>query len=208
METRREKAMILLLGLGLCAILATSLWQRFSRPELVRSRFAPQGMEEAVPEKNLGALGELMRHVSEYPGDRGAILKLAEGLLALGQWGSAENFARKALALDPPDAPNPRTLYLLAIARHSQGEHEQAAELLEKSLEREENPRARYSLGILYLHYLRKPERGIEQLRKGLAGPDPGTAMRAAMESELKKAGAAPEKAPAGTGGRPAGPGE
>lgn len=187
---RRARWLIIFMALCLIAILGASIAQRFKNPHLTINKFAGAQREEAVsvaPPESMGAIGQLMREAAEHPGDKTILLRLVESLMAIGQWQSAENFIQKVLDLDPEN-PDARALYLLALARHNQGQHAQAAEILEKLLEKTENPSARYSLAILCIHYLHKPAEGIEQLRQGLAAPDVAPALRAAMEDELQKA--------------------
>lgn len=199
----RARWLIIFMALCLIAILGASLAQRFKNPHLTINKFAGAQREEAgsqVPPEGMGAIGQLMREAAEHPKDKTILLRLVESLMAIGQWQSAENFVQKALDLNPEN-PDSRALYLLALARHNQGQHAQAAEILEKLLEKTENPSARYSLAILCIHYLHKPAEGIEQLRKGLAAQDAPPALRAAMEDELKKAAAA-NRAPAESTGQ------
>lgn len=186
---------IILLGLCFLAMLATSLWQRFAHPSLTINLLAGAQQQQRAPETpvagNMEIIGRLMQEVAANPKDRDKTINLVEALMAAGQWQVAENFAQKALALDDPSSSDGRPMYLLAIIHHNKGEHAQAAELLEKTLEKGENPSARYSLGILYLHFLKRPEQGIAELRKGLAIPNLPESLRAAMQEELDKAEAA-----------------
>lgn len=182
---------IILLGLCFLAMLAASLYQRFTRPSLTIHLLAgtqQQQMQEKLPPGNMETIGTLMKEVAANPGDKATTISLVEALMAAGQWQVAENFAQKALALDDPASTDTRPLYLLAVIHHNKGEHAQAAELLEKTLQKGENPSARYSLGILYLHFLKKPEQGIGELRKGLTLPGLPESLRAAMQEELDKA--------------------
>lgn len=185
-----NRIFIILLGLCFLAMLGASLYQRFARPSLTINLMAgaPETpLPDAAPTGNMELIGQLMRDVAANPKDRAKTISLVEALMAAGQWQVAENFAQKALALDDPSSSDTRPLYLLAIIHHNKGEHAQAAELLEKTLERGENPAARYSLGILYLHFLQRPEQGMAELRKGLEAPDLPDSLRNAMREELDK---------------------
>lgn len=186
----RSRVLLVLFGCCLLVMLASSLWHRFTNPGL--ASLLPHEMETGESIKNnsetMNAIGALMRQVSEKPDDLNAILRLAEGLIAVGEWKSAENFAQKALDLTPAENPNPRALYIMAIIHHNLGRNEQAAELLEKYLSRTEDPNGRYSLGILYMHYLKQPQKGIEQFEKGINDIKGESALKKAMLEELEKA--------------------
>lgn len=181
----RHPLLVIFIGLGFLAMLVASLVQRFSQPDLTIQRFSGQHVENTPME--MSGIGQLMREAAAHPDNQEVLLRLVESLLALGEWQSAENFAQKALALDAEGKPNSRALYLLALAHHNKGEHEQAAELLEKLLEGDDLPSARYSLAILNLYYLNHPDAGLIQLRKGLENPDLSPGLREAMNSELAK---------------------
>lgn len=169
----------------LAALLGTSIWQRFQHPDLVAMRMPEAGHTESAG--NMGQIGQLMEQVAKNPTDLEATIRLTENLMAIGQWESAENFAQKALSMTPADSQEIRPLYLLGLIHHNRGENEQAAELLEKTLEKDDNPSARYSLGILYLHYLKQRERGLEHLRKALASNRATPSLKAAITEELEK---------------------
>lgn len=189
----RPVARVFICAMALCflVMLGTSLFQRFSNPSLtvhiISGAPASAQNQQAVPD-NMEIIGQLMREVAANPADREKTINLVEALMAAGQWQVAENFAQKALALGNAGGEDTRPLYLLAIIHHNKGEHAQAAELLEKTLEKGENPSARYSLGILYLHFLKQPEKGIEQLQRGLDLPDLSPSLQGAMREELDKA--------------------
>lgn len=185
----RGRFLIIVMGAALCLMLAVSLYKRFTQPGLTVNRFDAQA-EQQQPARmdDMEIVGKLMQQVAKNPGDKEAVLSLVESLMAMGQWQSAENFAHKALSLESADNPDPRPLYLLALIHHNQGQHAQAAELLEKLLEKSETAPARYSLGILYLHYLNNPKAGIGHLRKGLADEKASAGLKTAMREELEKA--------------------
>lgn len=180
-----KAGLLLLLALGLSGILATSLYQRFANPSLTVN-----GMSLNPPERldTMTEIGRLMRLAASNPHDRNILQHLVELLMAHGHWADAENFAQRALALDPSDKPDPQTLYLLAVIHHNMGHHKEAAELLEKSLARRDNPSARYALGVLYIHYLSELAAGISQLEKALVMPNLPPGMIAAIREELGQA--------------------
>lgn len=188
-SSRFQKMIIVLLGAAFLTILAVSLVYRVLHPSLVSHIATPGSLQAApaMPDREMDAIGSLMREVARSPDNPQILLALVENLIGARQWDAAENFAQKAIALNP-DTPDPKLLYLLALAHHNKEEHSQAAEILEKLLNQSENPSARYSLAILYLHYLDKPEAGKEQLRKGLQINPLSPALARAMREELDKA--------------------
>lgn len=180
---RNGRLVIAVLALSLIAMLAASLVARFSSPGLVTRHAA----SEAAMPGGQGAddVGRLMQQAARNPDDASVQLELAERLMRLGSWEGAENFAARALALAPEDT---RTRYLLGVIRHNQGRHAEAATLLEEVLQRRDSAPVRYSLGVLYLHYLNQAARGIEHLSAGLHAPDADESLKAAIRQELEKA--------------------
>lgn len=183
--TYPRKLLILSLGICLFFMLSVSIWQRFHHPRLTVVRMEGK---EATQNEIMAGIGKYMEAAARNPQDRETLLALVENLLAIGQFESAENFAQKALALDKAGEEDSRALYLLAVAHHNQGRHAEAADLLEKLLARSNNPSARYSLGILYIHYLHKPLLGIEHLEKGLQAPNLSPALAKTIGDELASA--------------------
>ena len=177
----RARVLVIGLGLGLAVMLAASLAERFTSAGLtVRHAHEPAAQAPATDE-----VGRLMQEVSKDPGNKAALMEIAERLMAMGSWDGAESFATRALALDPRDA---RTRYLLGVIRHNQGKHAEAARLLEEALKDKDSAPMRYSLGVLYLHYLNDPARGVEHLNHGLHAPDGDESLRQAIREELEKA--------------------
>ena len=183
--TAPKRLLILFLGGLFLVMLCASLWQRFTHPDLTVTTAQGNSQSES---NTMEGIGRLMEAAARNPDNRDLLLHLVESLLAVGQPASAENFAQKALALDKPGEENPPTLYLLAIAHHNQGRHAEAAELLEKMVQKSENPAARYNLGILYIHYLHEPALGVTHLEKGLQAPEVSTALQKAIREELSRA--------------------
>lgn len=182
----QQRLVAIILASAMVAVLLVSLWWRFNHPSLTINRFGGQ-RQQAMPaaDKNMEAIGALMEKVARNPHDVATLLQLTESLMAVGQWDSAENFALKAM--NEGNDENPRAMYLLAVIHHNKGQHESAAELLENLLAKRENPSARYSLAILYIHFLNKPEAGRAQLEKGLSLENAPQGLIDAMQQELGK---------------------
>ena len=181
--TGRARVLVLALGLGLVVMLAASLLARFTSTGLtVRHAHEPAAQ---APVPGTDEVGRLMQEVAQDPGNKAALVEIAERLMGMGSWDGAESFATRALALDPKDA---RTRYLLGVIRHNQGKHGEAAKLLEEALKNGESAPMRYSLGVLYLHYLDDPAAGVEHLSRALHAPDADESLRQSIREELEKA--------------------
>lgn len=179
----RARVLVLALGLGLVVMLGASLLERFTSTGLtVRHSHEPVAQ---TPAPGTDEVGRLMQEVSKDPGNKAALVEIAERLMGMGSWDGAESFATRALALDPGDA---RTRYLLGVIRHNQGKHAEAARLLEDALKNGDSAPMRYSLGVLYLHYLDDPARGVEHLSQALHAPDADESLRRSIREELEKA--------------------
>lgn len=179
----RARVLIISLGIALVAMLAVSLAERFTSAGLtVRHTHVPAAQS---PAPGTDEVGRLMQEVSKDPGNKAALVEIAERLMAMGSWDGAESFATRALALEPRDG---RTRYLLGVIRHNQGKHAEAAKLLEEALKDKDSAAMRYSLGVLYLHYLNEPARGVEHLSHALYAPDADESLRQSIREELEKA--------------------
>lgn len=176
------RILVLLLALGLTAMLAVSLIDRFKNPQLtVQLSPAPAGMGDAAPDR----IGLLMQQAAQDPDNVGVLVQLIEALMAQHNWDAAATFARRAVTLD---VSNPRPLYLLGLVEHNQGRHKQAAEILEKVLLLKDDASVRYSLGVLYIYYLKDVPRGVEHLSAGLHDPEAGEDLKRGLREELEKA--------------------
>lgn len=182
--TGRARFLVVALGLGLAAMLVVSLVERFTSTGLTVRHPVSQTVGQ-VPVAGTDEVGLLMQEVARDPGNRAALVQIAERLMTMGSWDGAENFATRALALDPQDS---HMRYLLGVIRHNQGKHAEAAKLLEEALHTQESAPMRYSLGILYLHYLDDPARGVEHLSVALHDPNADESLRQSIREELEKA--------------------
>jgi hypothetical protein len=89
-------------------------------------------------------------------------------------------------------------LYLLGVILHNRGEHAEAAACLERVVGLRDEPSVRYSLGVLYTHYLQDPARGGQHLRVALAQPGLSDDLARSIRAELDALapGAAAPKSP------------
>lgn len=184
-STRRPPALLLLaLLLAFLGMLGTGIWQRFTQPELVQKvvHTAQHSQEE------MSDVGRLMEEVSRRPDNMDAMLSLVNALMKLENWEAAENFARRAVQLDAKD---PRPLHLLGVIQHNTGRNAEAAQALETVLTLHDDPSVRYSLGVLYIHYLNDTPRGLEHLRAGLALPNVSESLKKHILDVLNKTDAA-----------------
>lgn len=188
--TERARLLVLALGLCLAAMLVASLADRFTSSGLT-VRHAPESAAQG-PASGNDEVGRLMQEISRDPNNKAALIAIAERLMGMGSWDGAESFVNRALALDSKDA---RARYLLGVIRHNQGKHDEAARLLEEALKTREDPSMRYSLGVLYIHYLGEPARGVEQLNQALKAPGLDESLRQSIREELEKAPQHQEKA-------------
>ena len=129
-------------------IVLTSLVKAIAEPSLVVSSFGRA--QVPAPEPEMSAIGRLMNEAGQHPDDQAVLLKVAEGLLGQARLGLPANLLLARAGLNDENA---RALHLIGVINHQQGEHQKAAEFLEKSVAREENPGARYSLGVFYTHF-------------------------------------------------------
>ena len=176
-----SRALIILLGLGLVLMLAVSLKERFESPGLTEQR---QPRAVAAQDNAAQQIGQLMRQVAENPNDGTAMIHLVEHLIGAQNWEAAETFAQRAVTLD---MGNSKPLYLLGVIMHNQGRNKEAAEALEKVLAIKDEASVRYSLGVLYIHYLDNPAKGVEHLSAGLHDANAPEELKKAIMLELEK---------------------
>ncbi len=176
-----SRALIILLGLSLVVMLAVSLKERFESPGLTEQR---QPRAASAQDSIAQQIGVLMRKVAENPNDGTAIVHLVEHLIGAQNWEAAETFAQRAVTLD---TGNSKPLYLLGVIMHNQGRNKEAAEALEQALTIKDEASVRYSLGVLYTHYLENPAKGVEHLSAGLHDANAPEELKKAMMLELEK---------------------
>ncbi len=181
-----RRALIYVLGAALVVMALVSLRQRVMQPDLVTAA-NPRSMQagrDAGAEGGADEISALMQKIQQNPGDVDTLVHLSEHFLSDGNLNAAENFLRRAVIAAPGDARPP---YLLGVVLHRQGKNEEAAAFLEQSLRLRDEPSVRYSLGVLYIHYLNDATRGSAHLRIALAQSDLPEALAALIREELAK---------------------
>ena len=179
----QQRVLLIGLALAFAGMAAVSLWQRLTAPDLVVASNAPRG--QAARDMGGGAdaeIGKLMQRLQQNPNNVDIMLHLAEHLSNAQNWSAAENFLRRAVVTEPN---NPHPLYLLVVALHNQGNNAEAAACRERVTGVRDEPAVRYSLGILYLHSLQEPARGMGHLRAALDLPGLSDELRKVITTEL-----------------------
>ncbi|BAV92305.1 tetratricopeptide repeat protein [Candidatus Desulfovibrio trichonymphae] len=177
------RVLILLLALGFAAMLFVALTENFHNPQLSVQR--PPDPTVVNADGAGDNIGMLMQQAAKEPQNTDVLIHLVEALIAAQNWEAAETFAKRAVSLDLQDH---RPLYLLGIVMHNLGHHKEAAETLEKALTIKDTAALRYSLGVLYLYFLRDTPRGVRHLSTGLHDANADEDMKRAIREELEKA--------------------
>jgi len=194
--SRSARGIVVFMGLGLAAMLGTSLLEQANHVSV--QEVAPQHQHSQQAEQagggmggmpGMGEIGSLMEQAAKDPNNPALLTRMAESLMHSQNLDAAATFAQRAIAISPTD---PHPLYLLGIIRHSQGQHQQAAELLEQVLQLKADPSVRYSLGVLYMHYLKDTERGMGYLNEALNDPTASAELKEAIRKELEHHSAQP----------------
>ena len=197
-----QKAVLGVMALAFAFMLGTSLWQRFAKPDLVVPASAGRMSDSSgAPAANMNEISQLMAKIQQDPGDFASMLHLAEHFMDDQNWPAAENFLRRAAVSAPSD---PKPLYLLGVALHNQGQNAESALCLERVLGLRDEASVRYSLAVLYSHYLQNPVMALEHLRAALAMPELSAELEKLVRAEMATLAA---KEPEAEKGAPAKPG-
>lgn len=179
----------IVLGAGLLLMLGSACLYLTERPSL--TVHTPQAAApQAATGNTMGASAEaspimqLMQHLQHDPNDVDTLVKLADLFLHQNDPVRAENFALRAREVAPD---NVDALYLLAIARHQQERHAEAAAALETALAIKDSADMRYSLGVLYIYFLNQPDKGRAMLEAALTAPGLSEALKTHIQTELAK---------------------
>jgi len=117
----------------------------------------PAAMEQAM----MGEIGTMMEKLQENPDDVELLLQLSERFMTLESWDKAEVFLTRAMIAQPG---NLDALYKLGIVNFELQRPKDAAGYFEQIIALDpSHGHAQLNLGILYKHYLDKPEQARER---------------------------------------------
>lgn len=202
----KRRTVILIIGLSLAAMFLTSFLYRTMKQNLiVEHRAAPQagsgagpqtqgeGMPPAMQEAMQKEIGKLMLKMQENPDDVETLVELASYFMNMQSWDKAQVFLNNAVVLKPAD---PEILYRLGICSFQLEQPAEAAGYFEQIAALEPtHAHALFNLGVLYRHYLDRPEEAEEIFKELAALPDAPQELVDAARKELATGHAAPEAA-------------
>ena len=178
-----------MMAVALTLLLITTVAFRIMHPGMTDPRPMPGNQQQtsmpaAQQDQLMAHIGELMQKVKDNPQDTTVMLELVNHFIEMQQWVPAEQFARRVTSLAPQI---PTGHYMLSVALHGLERNEEAAASLEQAVALDDSPTLRYSLGVLYAHYLNNKTKAAEHFRAGLAKADAMPQLRKDLESELAK---------------------
>lgn len=180
-----RKLILVAVGLSLVAMLGGSFIYRLNHPGLVvEGRQQPSAAEQGPADD--GGIGPMMQRLQQNPTDLEALVFIGEHFLGHDDWERAEVFLQRAVIAAPTEA---RPLYLLGIAQYHREQFAKAAETFERLLVINDEPAARYNLGLLYLHYLNDKPKALAHLKSVVAAKEAPEELRRRAAEELDKAG-------------------
>lgn len=183
----KNRLLILLLAALLILMLFVLLKDRLLHPSLTVVNTPREMHFQASSEtitRDMDEIEALMQKVKANPEDNALCLELCDALMRAERWDAAESFAQRVVQRD---SQNFQAHFLLGVILHQQHKDEQASQALEKAVAIRDDASARYSLGILYLYFLKQSDMGIRHLQAALKLPNLSKDLKAAIEEELEK---------------------
>lgn len=184
--TSGKKLVLALIGLSLCAILATSFAYRTSHPNLTepgrQQASSPMPSGAAGADSGADELTHLMALMKEDPNNVDVLKQLTDFFIRKHDWGRASFFVQKAQVAAPSD---PQVLYMNGIILFNEEKPAEAVEVFETLLSLEDDPSARYNLGIIYKHFLKQPEKAKTHFEALLVNPKADDELKQRAQSEL-----------------------
>jgi tetratricopeptide (TPR) repeat protein len=204
-----RKSVIFMLVGGLVAIFLTAFAYRIQNPSIVVST-VPQdaqhgnvdqgGGQGAAPQGQMppasGGMGQgmggdmadirrLMMDLREKPGDTETLKNLGEAFLRRGAYQDALGFLEQAVIADPSD---PQAYMLLGMTKFGLDQYAEAAQYFEGMLKiQPDSPDAGFNLGMLYKHFLAKPQVAEGHFQAVLDSQKASEDLKAKAAKELEK---------------------
>ncbi|MDD6088167.1 MAG: tetratricopeptide repeat protein [Desulfovibrionaceae bacterium] len=148
-----------LVGLGYALVYKTPIFQTVqNQPGLSEDQMK---ISETQDPKNNNDSAQASSSRLSADAELNMLISMAKKMLAEQNWNYAEMYALKALV---KNAQSAEALYCLGISRYRMERYEEAALALEKTLQLQDDPAVRYSLGVLYLYYLGQATKGTNLL--------------------------------------------
>lgn len=187
-----RKMVLALLGGGLLLMLAASFVYRAQHPTITEqgqtrgtAPAATQQAQQAQQQEGMNALAELMARLQENPNDVAVLMALSNEFMQRSEWARAENFLKKISVVEPG---NTDALYMLGISQFNLERPGEAANTFETLLSFTDDPAARFSLGVLYKHYLEAPDKAATHFTAILNNPEANAELKQRASKELETA--------------------
>lgn len=183
-----KKLVLALIGVSLCAMLAASFVYRTKNPNLTEQgkpqTAAPaQQMDSADEHGAEDELTHLMALMKEDPNNLDVLKQITDFFIRNKDFGRAGFFAQKALIAAPSD---PQVLYMNGIVQFNQGKSQEAVQTFETLITINDDPSARYNLGIIYKHFLKQPEKAKVHFEALLTHSKADEALKKRAQAELE----------------------
>lgn len=181
-----HQAVIWFMACGLILMAGASLSYFTTHPSLTMhlptKSMPTTASAPATQNEQADGISLLMQKLQTNPQDVEALLSLTEHYMHIPDWAKAEAFVLRAVMAQPEST---KPMYLLGIIQHSQGRHQEAATSLQKVLQKDDDPSIRYSLAMLYAHYLQQVDTAKEQFQALISNEKTPPAIKEMAQTEL-----------------------
>ncbi len=185
--TGSKKLVLALVAASICAMFAASFAYRTMHPSLTepgRSQAAMSAPSVSSDDVDHDAeqLSQMMGMLQAEPNNPEVLKQITEHFIRKDDFDRANFFAQKALVVAPSD---PHVLYMNGIILFNLKRPEDAAGMFEALISLEDDPSARYNLGVIYKHFLKQPDKAAPHFQAILDNPKADAALRERATKEL-----------------------
>ncbi|GAB6176056.1 hypothetical protein JCM16814_09470 [Desulfobaculum senezii] len=182
-----RQVLLLLMAVGLVALFAGSLVYRAKHPSLtqhVEHTGSQQGGGQAMSGASMEMIKALMAKLEENPKDVHVLHTLGEQFMRMKAWDRAKALLERGLSVEPA---NKQILRLLGLTEFNMEHYAEAAEKFETVVALEPGDYiSHYNLGIVYAHFLEKPEKAREHFEAVANGEGVPDESRKEAQEQLK----------------------